>query len=83
MAFKRVVFVALAAVLLSGLGASANQPDVKLADLKPQAMFDASNALTLLMVDPWAEADLRIVPVKGFVTLDVDADPFIEAVQFR
>lgn len=79
MAFKRVVFVAMAAVLMTGLGASANQPEVKVTDLKPQAMFDASNALTLLMVDPWAETDMRIEPVRGYATLDVDADPFVVA----
>jgi len=77
MTSRRVVFVAVAAaVLLTGLGASANQPQVKLTDLKPAAMFDTSNALTLLMVDPWAETELRIEPVSGYATLDVDADPF-------
>lgn len=81
MAFKRVALVAMAAVLLSGLGASANQPDVKLADLKAQVVFDTSNALTLLMVDPWLGTELRIVPVRGFATLDVDADPFAVAGQ--
>lgn len=83
MAFKRVALVAMAAVPLSGLGASANQPDVKLTDLQPQVMFDTSNALTLLMVDPWLGTDLRIVPVKGFATLDVDADPFVEVAQVQ
>jgi hypothetical protein len=81
MAFKRLVLVASAAVLLTGLGASANQPEVKLADLRPGVVFDTSNALTLLMVDPWAETDLRIEPVKGFATLDVDSDPFVVAAQ--
>jgi len=79
MAFRRVLAVAVATVLLTGLAASANQPDVKLADLGPQAMFDSSNALTLLLVDPWAETDLRIEPVRGYATLDVDADPFAVA----
>ena len=79
MAFKRVVFVAAAAVLLTGLGASANQPEVKVTDLKPAAMFDTSNALRLLMVDPWAASELRIEPVSGYATLDVDADPFVVA----
>jgi hypothetical protein len=76
MAFRRVLAVAAAAVLLTALGASANQPDVKVTDLVPSAMFDSSNALTLLMVDPWAAADLSIEPVTGYATLDVDADPF-------
>lgn len=79
MAFKRVLAVAAAAVLLTALAASANQPDVKVTDLVPQAMFDTSNALTLLMVDPWAATDLRIEPVTGYATLDVDADPFAVA----
>lgn len=81
MAFRRVVLVATAAVLLTGLGAIANQPEVKLADLRPAVMVDTSNALTLLMVDPWAEADMRIEPVKGFATLDVDSDPFVVPAQ--
>ena len=83
MAFKRVALVAVAAVLLGGLVASANQPHVKLTELKLQVLFDTSNALTLLTVDPWAGTDLRIVPVKGYATLDVDADPFVEAAQVR
>ena len=74
MALKRVVTVAVAAVLMTALGASANQPDVKVTDLEP--MFDTSNAVTLLMVDPWAETDLHIRQVQGYATLDVDADPF-------
>lgn len=77
MAFKRIVGVALAALLMTGLGASANQPEVKVTELQPVAMFDTSNALTLLMVDPWAGTDLRVELVKGFATLDVDADPFV------
>jgi hypothetical protein len=83
MAFKRVVLVAMATVLLTGLGASANQPDVKVTDLKPQLMFDTSNALRLLMVDPWAETELRIEPVTGYATLDVDADPFVQVAQVQ
>lgn len=79
MAFKRVLTVAVATLLLTGLTASANQPEVKLSDLTPLGMFDTSNALTLLMVDPWAETDLRIEPVSGYATLDVDADPFAVA----
>ena len=76
MAFKRVVTVALAAVLMTALGASANQPSVKVTDLRTAAVFDTSNAITLLMVDPWAQTDLRIEQVTGYATLDVDADPF-------
>jgi hypothetical protein len=79
MAFKRVVTVAVAAVLMTALGASANQPQVKVTDLTPAAMFDTSNAVTLLMVDPWAETELRIEQVQGYATLDVDADPFVVA----
>ena len=75
MALKRVVTAALAAVLLTGL-AAANQPDVRVTDLRPVAQFDTSNALTLLMVDPWAATELRLEQVKGYATLDVDADPF-------
>jgi len=74
MALKRVVTVAVAVVLMTALGASANQPEVKVTDLAP--VFDSSNAVTLLMVDPWAEAELRIEQVSGYATLDVDADPF-------
>ena len=70
------MLVAAAAVLLTGLGASANQPEVRLSDLKPMALIDSSNALTLLMIDPWAATDLRIEPVAGYATLDTDADPF-------
>jgi len=77
MAIRRVVTVAMAAVLMTALGASANQPNVKVTDLQP--MFDTSNAVTLLMVDPWAETDLTIEQVNGFATLDVDADPFAVA----
>jgi hypothetical protein len=76
---KCAIGVALAALLVTGLGASANQPEVRATDLQPLAMFDASNALTLLLVDPWAEAELRIAPVRGYATLDVDADPFAAA----
>jgi hypothetical protein len=76
MALKRVVTVAVAAVLMTALGASANQPQVKVTDLVPGAMFDTSNAVTLLMVDPWAETELSIQQVTGYATLDVDADPF-------
>jgi len=79
MALKRVLGVALAALLVTGLGASANQPQVKVTDLQPAAMFDASNALTLLLVDPWAETELRLEPLRGYATLDVDADPFAMA----
>jgi len=75
MALKRVVTAAVAAVLMTALGASANQPEVKVTDLAPAA-FDSSNAVTLLMVDPWAETELRIEQVRGYATLDVDADPF-------
>jgi hypothetical protein len=77
MALKRGVTAAVAAVLMTALGASANQPQVRVTDLQPAAMFDTSNAVTLLMVDPWAEADLRIEQVRGYATLDVDADPFV------
>ena len=77
MALKRLLSVAVAAVLMTALAASANQPQVKVTDLQPAAMFDSSNAVTLLMVDPWAETDLRIEQVRGFATLDVDADPFV------
>ncbi len=77
MVSKRVVFLAAAAVVLTGLGASANQPTVRLADLKPMVLLDTSNALTLLMVDPWAATDLRIEPLKGYATLDINADPFV------
>lgn len=83
MALKRVVTVAVVAVLMTALGASANQPQVKVTDLKPAAMFDTSNALTLLMVDPWAEADLRIEQLHGYATLDVDADPFLTAAKLQ
>ena len=81
MALKHVVGVTLAALLVTGLGASANQPDVRVTDLRPAAMYDASNALTLLLVDPWAETELRIEPVRGYATLDVDADPFAAPAQ--
>ncbi|RYI02764.1 MAG: hypothetical protein EON48_16425 [Acetobacteraceae bacterium] len=79
MALKRILSVAAAAVLTTALAASANQPQVRVTDLQPSAMFDSSNAVTLLLVDPWAEAELRIEQVKGFATLDVDADPFVVA----
>jgi hypothetical protein len=79
MALKRIIGVALAALLVTGLGASANQPDVKVTDLQPAAMYDASNALTLLLLDPWTETELRHEPVHGYATLDVDADPFVVA----
>jgi hypothetical protein len=52
---------------------------VKVSDLTPMAMFDSSNAVTLLMIDPWAQTDLRIEQVTGYATLDVDADPFVPA----
>jgi hypothetical protein len=76
MATKRVLGLAVAAILLTAVGASGNQPEVKLADFRPAAGFDTSNALTLLMVDPWAKADLHLEQVRGYATLDVDADPF-------
>lgn len=76
MALKRGLSAALAAVLMTALGASANQPEVKVTDLRPAAMFNSSNAVTLLMVDPWAETELKIEQVMGYATLDVDADPF-------
>ena len=79
MALKRVVTAAVAAVLMTALGASANQPEVRVTDLAPAAMFGSSNAVTLLMVDPWAQTDLRIEQVRGYATLDVDADPFVVA----
>ncbi|RYH05491.1 MAG: hypothetical protein EON57_07720 [Alphaproteobacteria bacterium] len=79
MALKRVVTTAMAALLVTALGASANQPEVKVSDLTPMAMVDSSNAITLLMIDPWAQTDLRIEQVRGYATLDVDADPFVPA----
>ncbi len=79
MALKRVLGVALAGLLVTGLGASANQPEVKLTELRLPVVFDTSNALTLLMVDPWAGTNMRIQLVRGFATLDVDADPFAVA----
>jgi len=79
MALKRVVTAAVAAVLMTALGAGANQPEVRVTDLAPAAMFESSNAVTLLMVDPWAQTDLRIEQVRGYATLDVDADPFVLA----
>lgn len=79
MAIKRVAGLAAATVLLTALAALASQPAVRLSDLKPAAMADTSNALTLLLVDPWAESEFRIEPVRGYSTLDVDADPFAVA----
>jgi hypothetical protein len=77
MALKRVLTTAVAALLVTALGASANQPEVKVSDLTPMAMLDSSNAVTLLMIDPWAQTDLRIEQVTGYATLDIDADPFV------
>jgi hypothetical protein len=79
MAIKRVAGLAVAAIMLSAIGAGASQPDVKLSDLGPDVLYDASNAVTLLMVDPWATSDLYVRQVDGYTTLDVDADPFAVA----
>jgi hypothetical protein len=76
MALKRVAGLAVAAVLMTALAASANQPAVKVTDLGLAGPFDSSNAMSLLLVDPWAEADMHVQLVRGYATLDVDADPF-------
>jgi len=77
MDLKRVLGAAVAALLMTGAGASAYQPEVKVTDLRLPVVFDTSNALTLLMVDPWDGTNMRVQLVDGFATLDVDADPFV------
>ena len=57
--------------------APANQPDVRLADLKPAAEARLSQGdLALLLTDPSQAQELSLVLPAGFTTLDVDADPF-------
>ncbi len=65
------IVLASALVLIGSLAASANQPaDVRLSDL------DAGQALTVLLMDPYAATEFSVVLPEGFATLDVDADPF-------
>lgn len=57
--------------------APANQPDVRLADLKPALEATLSRGdLALLLTDPREAKDFSLVLPAGFTTLDVDADPF-------
>jgi hypothetical protein len=61
------------AVLLTSL-ASASQPEVKLADLREAQVLD------VLLMDPYAATEMTVALPEGFATLDVDADPFADAI---
>ena len=65
-----VAAIGIAAVALP-LAVLASQPRV------PQRpSLDTAKVLSLLVLDPYEETDMKVRLPQGFATLDVDADPF-------
>lgn len=76
MGFKRIAAIAGTALVLTSLAASANQPAVKLADLRQ------AQVLEVLLMNPYLASELYLQLPGGFATLDVDADPFATATAY-
>ncbi|MBN9307962.1 hypothetical protein [Devosia sp.] len=65
-----VAAVGLAPVALP-LAVLASQPR-----LPVRPSLDTAKVLSLLVLDPYAETDMKVRLPQGYATLDVDGDPF-------
>ena len=71
MQIKAIVAIATLAALALPIAVFASQPRVP---AKPS--LDAAKVLSLLVLDPYEETNMKVELPRGFATLDVDADPF-------
>ena len=71
MQVKIIVAVATLVAIALPIAVLASQPPV----LKKPSL-DAAKVLSLLVLDPYEETDMKVQLPEGFATLDVDGDPF-------